>query len=275
VKRAGVIGDPVDHSLSPVMHNAAFAELGIDVRYELWPTSADALIERVNSVRDDDVLGANVTVPHKQAVFDLVDATTSTADLIGAVNTIIPIGNGLLGDNTDAYGFTTSVREAASVPGRPALVIGAGGASRAVLVALRDMGIATTYLANRTEQRAHDLVASLGISSIQVLTLDMIEPVLDEVGLVVNATSLGWHDDASPVDPAAFSLLQPDSIAVDLTYRDTAFLRAARAAKLTAIDGLGMLIHQGARSFALWTGVEPPVETMRRAVLSEQARRQG
>ena len=275
MRRAGVIGDPVDHSLSPVMHNAAFEELGIDVRYELWPTRGDQLMETVNSVRDEDVLGANVTVPHKQAVFDLVDATTATADLIGAVNTIIPIGNGLLGDNTDAYGFTTSVRESASLPARSGLVIGAGGASRAILVAMRDMNIGPIYLANRTEQRAHDLVTSLGISSIQVLPIDQIESVLGEIGVLVNATSLGWHDDASPVAPAAFSLVQKDAVAVDLTYRDTAFLRAARAAGITAIDGLGMLIHQGARSFALWTGVEPPVETMRQAVLAEQLRRQG
>jgi shikimate dehydrogenase len=273
VKRAGLIGDPVDHSLSPVMHNAAFAELGIDVRYELWPTKPGDLTNVVNSIRDDQILGANVTVPYKQDVFDLVDATTAITDQIGAVNTIIPIGNGLLGDNTDAFGFMTSLREEADVPHRAALVLGAGGASRAVLVALREMNVPMIYLANRTEQRAHDLVQSLGLKSIEVIALSGVDEVLGDVGIAINATSLGWHDDASPINEQQFARLQSDAIAMDLTYRETAFLRGARAAGLTAIDGLGMLIHQGARSFALWTGVEPPVEVMRSAVEAEQRRR--
>jgi shikimate dehydrogenase len=255
------------------MHNAAFAELGIDVRYELWPTQPNGLTDIVNSIREDDILGANVTVPYKQEVFELVDATTSIAEQIGAVNTIVPVGNGLLGDNTDAYGFTTSLREEAGVPSGPALVIGAGGASRAVLVALREMGIPRIYLANRTEQRAHDLVVSLGTGSIEVIPTGKIDDFLDQVSIVINATSLGWHDDASPLSGTQFARLRNDGIAMDLTYRDTAFLRGARAAGLIAIDGLGMLIHQGARSFALWTGIEPPVATMRRAVEAEQLHR--
>lgn len=275
MRRAGVIGDPVDHSLSPMMHNAAFLELGIDVHYDLWPANADRLMDVVNQVRDEDVVGANVTIPHKQSVFELVDATTTTADRVGAVNTIIPIGNGLLGDNTDVYGFMTSLRETADVPKRAALVLGAGGASRAVLVALEELGVATVYVANRTEQRAHDLVTELGISGVQVLPIDQVSAVLREIELIVNATSLGWHDDALPLPRESFERIEPSTVAFDLTYRDTAFLRAARAANLTAVDGLGMLIHQGARSFALWTGVEPPVETMRQAVIAEQARRQG
>ncbi|MEJ7838338.1 MAG: shikimate dehydrogenase [Thermomicrobiales bacterium] len=275
MKRAGVIGDPVDHSLSPIMHNAAFQELGIHVHYELWPTPADQLMTRVNSVRDENVLGANVTVPHKQSVFDLVDATTATADRVGAVNTIIPIGNGLLGDNTDVYGFTASLRESAAVPQRAVLLLGAGGASRAVLVALGELGVSRIYVANRTEQRARGLVDELGTVATQVLPVGDIPSMLGEIDLMINATSLGWHDDALPLPVDSFGQVEPGTVAMDLTYRDTAFLRAARGAGLRTIDGLGMLIHQGARSFALWTGVEPPVETMRAAVEAERARRGG
>jgi shikimate dehydrogenase len=135
------------------------------------------------------------------------------------------------------------------------------------------MGISTIYLANRTEQRARDLVKSLGVESVEVIPLNSIDQVLGDIGIVINATSLGWHDDASPVSREQFAQLQSDAIAMDLTYRETGFLRGARSVGLTAIDGLGMLIHQGARSFALWTGVEPPVGTMRRAVEAEQRRR--
>lgn len=274
MKRAGVIGDPVDHSLSPIMHNAAFQELGIDVNYEFWPTPADQLMTVVNSVRDDEVLGANVTVPHKQAVFDLVDATTSIADRVGAVNTIIPVGNGLLGDNTDVYGFTASLRESEAVPRRAVLLLGAGGASRAVLVALGELGVSKIYVANRTELRARTLVDELGTVATKVLPIGKIRSVLGEIDLMINATSLGWHDVALPLPAESFGQVDPRMIAMDLTYRDTAFLRAARAAGLRGIDGLGMLIHQGARSFALWTGVEPPVDTMRAAVDAERSRRE-
>jgi shikimate dehydrogenase len=271
---AALIGDPVDHSLSPVMHNAAFTALGIDARYDLWPTALETLTDRVNGIRDSDMLGVNVTVPHKQAVFDLVDATTDIATRLGAVNTIIPMGNGLLGDNTDAYGFRKSVEEAVGrLPGRPVLVIGAGGASRAVLVALEEMGSSETILANRTRQRADDLVRELSLASTRVIDLDDIPQELASVGTIINATSIGWHDDASPVSDADARHLPDDAVAIDLTYRDTPFLRTARGRGLRAIDGLGMLIHQGARSFALWTGKEPPISVMRSAVLAEQARR--
>lgn len=272
--RAALIGDPVDHSLSPVMHNAAFQALGIDAVYELWHTPLADLPQRVDSVRGEDILGANVTVPHKQDVFDLVDAATDTAQRIGAVNTILPVGNGLLGDNTDAYGFATSLREEiATLPDGLVLVIGAGGASRAVLVALEEMGFEAIALANRTRSRAEDLIDALRLRNTRVIDLAEIPATMPDAGLVINATSIGWHEDLSPVSPDHLALTRHAAVAVDLTYRDTPFLQAARAAGYQGIDGLGMLIHQGARSFALWTGQEPPVEVMRQAVIAEQQRR--
>lgn len=273
MRRAGLTGNPVDHSLSPVMHNAAFQALGMDAAYELWPATLDELPGVVARIRQPDFLGANVTVPYKLAAYDLVDDVSETARTIGAVNTIIPLDGRLIGDNTDAYGFATSVRESATVPDGAGLVLGAGGASSAVLVAMAGMGIAPIYLANRTVQRAHDLAAALAIPSIQVISLAAIADDLPDVGLVVNATAVGWHDDATPISSSSFARLPRDAVAVDLTYRETAFLKAARQSGLVAIDGLGMLIHQGARSFSLWTGVDAPVEVMRAAVAAEQKRR--
>ena len=276
MRRAGLTGNPVDHSLSPVMHNAAFRALGIDAVYELWPATLDELSGIVGRIRQPDYLGANVTVPHKVAAYDLVDELSESATKILAVNTIIPVAGRLVGDNTDAYGFATSVRESTEVPASGAgVVLGAGGASAAILVAMADMGIAPIYLANRTEQRARDLAAALAIPSIQVISLEAIADYLPDANLIVNATSVGWHDDAMPISPSSMARLPRTAVAVDLTYRETAFLAAARRAGLVAIDGLGMLVHQGARSFTLWTGIAAPVEVMRAAAVAEQKRRAG
>ena len=271
MKRAGVIGNPVEHSLSPHMHNAAMQALGIDAIYELWPTAVEDLSARIGSLRQPDMLGANVTVPHKQAVMHLMDEVTETAQRIGAVNTIIPTGDGLVGDNTDAYGFQAALLERVEpLSLRTALVLGAGGASRAVIVALMDMGLERIVIANRTDSRAAELAQEFGVGMAPWESVgDMVFP---EADVLVNATSLGWHDEM-PVNAAALDRLSADSVVVDLTYRDTAFLREAAHRGFVAIDGLGMLIHQGARALTLWTGFDAPVDVMRAAVLAEQARR--
>ena len=275
MKRAAVTGDPVDHSLSPVMHNAAFRELGIDAVYELWPATAAELPDVIQQVRQHDVLGLNVTVPHKPAVFALVDEVRDTARRIGAVNTVIPMNGRLAGDNTDVYGFTRSIEEAADAPRGTGLVLGAGGASAAVLLAMSGMGLDRILLTNRTRSRAENLANSLDIANLHVVDESEIQANLPEVGIVVNATSVGWHDEATPLAADAIASLPVGSIAVDLTYRETTFLRLARERGLHAIDGLGMLIHQGARSFELWTGEKAPVDVMRQAVIAEQRRRAG
>jgi len=226
---AGLIGDPVEHSLSPVMHNVAFQALGIDARYELWPTTAADLGDRIASLRNDAVLGANVTVPHKGAVMPLVDEVSETARRIGAVNTLIPRDGQLVGDNTDAYGFGRALREtvAGAMPSST-LVVGAGGAARAVLVALQDAGIDEIGLVNRTLEKA------------QALAADLNEPERPAI------TAGSWMD--------------LEGVA------STALLRLASARGLRTMDGLPMLIHQGARAFELWTGQAAPVEVMTAAV---------
>lgn len=274
---AGLIGYPVGHSLSPVMHNAAFRALGMDGRYELWETALDSLPERIESLREPGVLGGNVTVPHKQAVMPLLDEVTETARRIGAVNTVIPSDGRLTGDNTDAYGFSRSLRDVVEPETiERAVVVGAGGAARAVLVSLQEAGITNVIVINRTLERAHKLVegvATDGQAPIVAGGWDALDDVARSAGLIVNATPVGWHGDEMPFDREIVDSLPGNAVVMDLTYRHTALLKAAEARGLEAIDGLPMLIHQGARSFELWTGVAPPVDVMTTAVLEEQARR--
>lgn len=274
---AGLIGDPVEHSLSPSMHNAAFQALGIAARYDLWQTSLDDLPTRVARLRGPGVLGANVTVPHKQAVKLLVDDVSDTARRIGAVNTLIPRDGRIVGDNTDAYGFSRALSEVAGsrIP-RGALVVGAGGASRAVLVSLQDAGVTEIGLVNRTFTKAQALADDLngeGRTAIVPLEWPGLAHAAASASVVINATSIGWHGDELPFDPGVIESLESDCVVFDLTYRSTALLRLASKHGLRAVDGLPMLIHQGARAFALWTGEPAPVEIMTRAVQDEQARR--
>lgn len=263
VKRVGLIGNPVEHSRSPQMHNAAFAALGMQNTYELWQTEADEIEARVASIRNADIAGANVTVPHKQAVMPYLDEISETAQRIGAVNTIIPDGDRLLGDNTDAYGFTASILEKYPdfAPDR-ALVLGAGGASRAVIVALQQMGASEVIIANRTLSKATALAEELGGTA---ASWEELPDLVGEASIVVNATSLGWHDEAVLADDV-MSRIPVTSMVVDLTYRQTPFLKSAEELGVRHLDGLGMLIHQGARSFELWFGTKPPVDVMKAAL---------
>jgi shikimate dehydrogenase len=271
VKYAALIGNPVEHSLSPHMHNAALRALGIEATYELWHTELEDLPERVVRLREPQMLGANVTVPHKQAVISLVDEITDTARRIGAVNTVIPTESGLLGDNTDAFGFRRSLEERLGpVQVSLAVVLGAGGASRAVVVALQEMGVRSVVLTNRTPARADALAAEIGATSVP--WADAPDTAFPEADLLINATPLGWHDEL-PVAADALTRLRPHAMVMDLTYRDTAFLRTAGRLGHRTLDGLGMLIHQGARALTLWTGQDAPVDVMRDAVVAEQARR--
>ncbi|HWV23786.1 MAG TPA: shikimate dehydrogenase [Thermomicrobiales bacterium] len=272
MKRAGVIGYPVDHSLSPVLQNAALQELGIDATYELWPTAPEDLPARIASLREPGILGANVTVPHKQAVMDLVDSITDTARRIGAVNTIVPSAEGLVGDNTDAYGFRTSIVEQIGTPLlRTAIILGAGGASRAVIAGLQEMDATRIVITNRTDMKAASLAQEFGIEMMPWETV--VEEGFLDADFLVNATSLGWGDGETPVEPKALDHLPKSAVVMDLTYRPTALLLAAGKRGHDVIDGLGMLLHQGARSFSLWTGQEAPLAAMRSALIEEQARR--
>jgi shikimate dehydrogenase len=269
----GLIGDPVAHSKSPALHNAAFAHYGINARYELWPTSADALAERVASLRAPNTFGANVTLPHKIAVIPLLDQLDPLVDVIGAVNTIVREPDGTLsGANTDAPAFLASLRgEAGYAPeGQTAVVLGASGAARAAVAALVGAGIAGVIVVNRTVERAEELLADMLIAFDCDLPFVATTPddpdlstLFENATLVVNATSLGWRADETPLDAA---LIPPGALVFDMVYRPTRLLREAAAAGARTHDGLGMLVRQAALAFERWTGQPGPLDVMRRAL---------
>jgi shikimate dehydrogenase len=272
--RLGVIGDPVAHSLSPALHQPALDHVGVPAVYERWHTPAADLESRVESLRDPGILGASVTVPHKIAVMSLLDEVSPAARRAGAVNTIVNRGGALLGDNTDIYGFGVAVSDA--LGGRMpsvAVVLGAGGAARAVVLALEAAGAAEIVVANRDVGRAEQLAQDLHPAPVRPMRLDesFLKRELPGAGMLVNATSLGWHPGETPIPLPHLELLPAGAVVADLTYRDTDLLLEAQARGLETVDGLPMLVHQGARAFELWTGFVAPVETMLAAARAARA----
>jgi shikimate dehydrogenase len=271
--RAGVIGDPVSHSRSPALHNAAFAQLGIAARYELWPTPAADLPARIESLRAPHILGANVTLPHKIAVLSLLDRLEADAAAIGAVNTIVRIADGsLIGANTDAPAFLASLREDGGYDpaGQLAVILGASGAARAAAVALVGAGVARLVVANRTPERAEELLGDVlagaqGDPQLFALALDdvALPGLLSEASLLVNATSLGWRADETPL---AAELIPAAALVYDMVYRPTRLLSDAAARGARTLDGAGMFIRQAALAFECWTGRPAPLDAMRAAL---------
>lgn len=247
MRRLGVLGWPVAHSRSPAMQAAAFAALGLDdLRYQRLPVPPALFAETVRALPGAGFVGANVTVPHKEAALALADEATGAARAIGAANTLtFDPERGILADNTDAPGLVDALADLGEPPaGRTALVLGAGGSARAAAWALREAG-ADVAVWNRTAERAARLAAELGVRAI-----DAPAPA----DLVVNCTTVGLHDAAAtPIGPAA---LDGHRVVVDLVYRDggTALVNAARDRGLATVDGLEILVRQGARSLAIWTG---------------------
>jgi shikimate dehydrogenase len=263
--RLGVIGDPVAHSLSPSLHQPALDQLGIPATYERWHTTADEIEDRFASLRHPAVLGANVTVPHKIAALRLSDEISPAAARAGAVNTVVNRDGVLFGDNTDIVGFAMSLTEAtAGCAPETALVLGAGGAARAVVLALEELGVAEIVIANRDLERAAKLASELSPAPVRAISLveRSLAHELPRTGLLVNATSLGWHRGELPLEARLLDLLPGEAIVADLTYRDTDLLVAASARSLRTLDGLAMLVYQGARAFELFTGHPAPVPTM-------------
>lgn len=273
-RRVGLIGDPVEHSLSPAFQQPAFDALGLDVRYELWPTPLAMLPDRLADLRAGRALGANVTVPHKEAAFAAVDDVSDLARRAGAVNTIVLRDGRLYGDNTDIHGFIVPLAElGVRFSEMEAIVLGAGGAARGIVVALLDAGIRRVHVLNRTVERADRLAAALRDDRIAPAATSAATALAPAATLLVNATSLGWQSQELPLDAALFAAMPRHAIAYDLTYRQTPFLRAARDAGLATIDGLPMLVHQGARSFELWTGRAAPIDVMWSAAVAARAAR--
>ena len=267
---AAVIGFPVRHSLSPAMHNAAFGELGLDWVYVAFEVAPEAVPAAFAGARALDIRGLSVTIPHKAAALAEVDDVSPVARAVGAVNCVVPDGEGgLLGDNTDGAGFLASLADEGFAPaGRRCAVLGAGGAARAVVHALAGAGAAEVVVVNRTPQRAEE-TASLAGAAGRIGTAADVE----HVDLVVNATPLGLAGagaESLPLDPELFG---PGQLLVDLVPNPaiTALMRAARARGAQVAGGLGMLVHQGALAFELWTGHPAPLGVMRAAAAQARA----
>lgn len=267
-----VLGHPVARSLSPAMHNAAFAALGLPHHYEVRDVAPDGLAAAIERLRDEDVLGANVTIPHKERAMTLVDGVSDEAARIGALNTIVRRGSSLVGENTDRYGFERSLADSGSATAGPllgmerVLVLGAGGAARAVVLALVEHG-ARVRLASRGRERAEAVGRALapyasGGGAIEIADWPAAGADL-EVDGVVNATPLGMSGE----DPLAGIALPGVVVDIVPSARETPLVRRAREAHhVTVVEGLPMLLHQAARSFELWTGLPAPLEAMRAAL---------
>jgi len=270
----GIVGWPVEHTLSPAMHNSAFAALGLNSVYLALPVPPEKLEAALLGLAALGFRGANVTVPHKESVMQYLEETTPAAQAMGAVNTILVAEDGrMIGDNTDSAGFLAALHAARFDPrGRRVLVLGAGGAARAVVYALARSGARVTVL-NRTLASAAALVLYLapavpaGSLSARPLTNDFLAEEATQADLLVNATTVGmWPHDDSSLWPESLPL--PSSLVVcDLVYRprQTELLRQARQAGAMTIEGMEMLAHQGALAFEMWTGRPAPLEVMRAA----------
>ncbi len=269
---AAVIGSPVRHSMSPTIHNAAFAALGLDWAYLAFEVAPGQAARALDAMRTLGLGGLSVTMPHKLDVAAAVDELTPAAAALGAANTVVPLGDGrLLGDNTDGAGFVDSLRAAGVEPaGRRVVLVGAGGAARAVAVALAAAGVTDLAVVNRTPERAIAVAALAGaVGRVGDAAAD-----LAAADLIVNATSVGMGASGGlPFDPAG---LHAGQAVADLVYHplETPLLAAARAAGATPVDGLGMLVHQAARQFTRWTGREAPLGAMDAAARAALGQRQ-
>jgi shikimate dehydrogenase len=271
-----LLGHPVDHSLSPALHNAAFTALRLDAHYEARDVLPGDLAEAVALLRAPDCLGANVTAPYKQASVSFVDHVSDEVRALGVLNTIVNEHGRLIGANTDAAGLVRWMRLSRIDPaGCLALVLGAGGAARSAVWALTDLGASAILVLNRSVERAQDLVTTLGP---RVKHSDLMWGDLDEAAevanaprrVVINATSLGHHGAAPLVHPSWYSR---DSVAIELAYNppETRFMLGARDAGARAENGLGMLLHQAALAFERWTGQPPPMDAYESVVRGQVA----
>ena len=268
-RKAGIIGHPIGHSLSPAFQGAAFKHAGLDVEYVAWDTPAEELAGRVDSLRDPSYLGCNVTIPHKERVISMLDELGGQKARIGAVNTIVNRNGRLVGFNTDGSGFVAALRKELNFAPAHAsvLLVGAGGAARGIGFALAEAKVDAIGILNRTPQRASKLADEL----LRLGPRTQANPrpdAMNRYDCVINCTSLGMIIEGGAPGatelPIDLDSLKPDAIVVDIVYapEETPLLKAAAERGMRTMGGLPMLIYQGALAFELWTGVSAPIETM-------------
>lgn len=268
-KIVGIFGFPVSHTLSPLIQNVAFQEAGLDFVYVPFQVKSSDLRKATEAIRVFDIVGVNVTIPHKEGIIDYLDEISEEVKLIGAVNTVVNKGGKLVGYNTDWMGFLESLREdGVSLKEKKAFLIGAGGAALSLGFALVKEGVKTLFLTNRTYSRAENLARKLkeikgDETEIKVVEFEKKEKLASEgIDILINATSLGMKEKDPPlIDLTGF----PSSLYVyDVIYnRETELLKEAKKLGMRCQGGLGMLIYQGASAFWLWTGKKAPIEKMK------------
>lgn len=274
-KLLGVIGEPIEHSLSPVMHNAAIAEMGLDYIYLPFPIKTADLGVAIAGFAAMGLQGFSVTIPHKQAITSLLSEVSAIAKLTGAVNTVWRTEQGWSGTNTDVEGFVAPLQAlnrdwSQTTP----VILGHGGAARAVVVGCTQLGCAEIHVVGRNVQKLSQFQQSW-VNAPLPITLNVhrweeLPELLPQADLVVNSTPVGMYPNVeqSPLDAAAMTLLRPDAIAYDLIYtpNPTQFLQQAKEQGAVAIDGLEMLVQQGAAALKIWVEQTPPVDIMRRSL---------
>lgn len=263
-KIVGIFGDPIEHTLSPVIHNAAFRELKLDYCYVPFLVKREKLKEATEAIRALNMVGVNITVPHKEAVIEYLDELSDEAKFIGAVNTILNEGGKLIGYNTDSYGFVKSLKEEGiELNDKNILLLGAGGAAKAVAYGVLREG-ANLFVFNRTLSKAHrlkDSFSSLG----KIKVLDKLEEdIIKDFQIIVNATSLGLKkEDPLPLNS---NYLMNKHIYIDLIYHETTLMRKAVSIGARVISGFGMLVWQAAKAFEIWTKKTAPIDVMKTVI---------
>jgi len=255
----GIIGNPVRHSLSPTLHNAAFSAAGLNAVYLAFePADIEACVQGIKTF---GIKGASITIPFKRSVLPYLDEVDSMAGRIGAVNTIVNESNRLKGYNTDAVGALKALEEKTHIPGMTCVIIGAGGAARAIGFILKEKGVAISIV-NRSLSRGELLASSLGC---EFVPLNDIESVKGDILIQTTPVGMFPHIDACPVPE---KILNPGMVVMDIIYTplETVLLKKARARGCTVIRGVDMFVRQGAEQFRLWTRLDPPISVMRHAV---------
>ena len=281
-QRLGIIGYPIGHSISPIFQQAGLDHLGIDATYEKWEVTPEGVGDFVAGLRAPGTLGINITVPHKQAVIPFLDEVDEWATAAGAVNTIVNHDGHLTGHNTDGPGFLRALLvETGYDPSRTrALILGAGGAARGILLALIRGGVDSLVIANRTLERAETLAqlsSDNGVGSEAIsLSGDALTEAAASANLIVNCTTMGMsHGPDEHGSPISAAQIPATAIVNDVVYTPllTPILKEAAAAGATALGGLHMLVYQGVLSFQMWTGVDAPVDVMLAAATAEMTSR--
>lgn len=273
--KALVIGDPIEHSLSPVMHNEAFKQAGIQGSYEKVRVTSDELPSFMNELKESDYAGCNVTIPHKVAVIPLLDEIDQEAERIGAVNTVVNKNGKLIGYNTDGKGFLLGLNEKISRPisEMNILLIGAGGAARSIAHALLKENPKKLFIANRSVERLSLLTEDLNDICVKPLSLKDAEDELSSFDVLINTTNAGMHPDIESM-PIQLAQLKNEAVVCDIVYNPlkTKWLQTAEEKGAVTDNGVSMLVMQGAMAFEKWTGTFPDTKKMKQAVI-EQLRR--